>query len=241
MKEWRWMNKFSKLRVLLVDDHHLFLEGLQNLLTSEGVPVLGIAHDGFEALANARRLKPNLILMDIHMPNCGGVAATRLIKAEMPDVKIVMLTMSEDDNDLFEAVRSGASGYLLKNLDADEFFDYLQNLQEGHPPFSPGLAEKILEAFSKQSAQTEDKTDKEKSTNLPPQITCSEKLSPRQVQVLTLVAKGQTYRDVASTLNISERTVKYHMGEILNCLHLENRAEVIAYAARMGMTRSKEG
>jgi len=240
MKEWQWMNKFSKLRVLLVDDHHLFLEGLQNLLASEGVLVLGTAHDGFEALAKTRHLKPNLILMDIHMPNCGGVAATRLIKAEMPDVKIVMLTMSEDEDDLFEAVRSGASGYLLKNLDADEFFDYLQNLQEGHPPFSPGLAEKILKAFSFQTTQPGDR-EEENATKQSPQITCAEKLSPRQIQVLTLVAKGQTYREVASTLNISERTVKYHMGEILNCLHLENRAEVIAYAARMGMTRSEEG
>ena len=110
------MNELSKLRILLVDDHRLFLEGLQNLLGSEGIQVMGIAHDGFEALTKARHLKPNLILMDINMPNCNGVAATRLIKAEMPEVKIVMLTMSEDDDDLFEAIRSGATGYLLKNL-----------------------------------------------------------------------------------------------------------------------------
>src|SRR5512139_112710 len=106
------------LRVLLVDDHSLFLEGLRNLLMSEGIQVVGLAKDGLEALAQARRLHPDVILMDIQMPRCDGVSATRLIKAEMPEIKIVMLTMSEDEHDLFEAVKSGASGYLLKRLEA---------------------------------------------------------------------------------------------------------------------------
>lgn len=234
------MNKLSQLKILLVDDHSLFLEGLNNLLISEGIQVVGIANDGIDALTKARRLKPDVILMDINMPDCDGVAATRLIKAEMPDVKIVMLTMSEEENDLFEAVRSGASGYLLKNLDADAFFDYLRDLQDGHPPFSPGLAEKIFKAFSTQDTKPVREANQEGSTDLLPQSVCDDRLSPRQIQVLTLVAQGQTYREVASTLNISERTVKYHMGEILNCLHLENRAEVIAYATRMGFNRPED-
>src|SRR5512139_269240 len=142
-------------RVLLVDDHSLFLEGLRNLLVSEGIQVIGLAHDGLEALAQARRLHPEVILMDIQMPRCDGLAATRLIKAEMPEIKIVMLTMSEDEHDLFEAVKSGASGYLLKRLEATEFFSYLTELQAGHPPFSPGLAEKILQEFSHQAARME--------------------------------------------------------------------------------------
>ena len=108
------MKNLSKMRVLLVDDHNLFLEGLENLLSSEGIQVVGRAHDGFDALVKARHLKPDVILMDIHMPNCDGVAATRLIKAEMTEIKVVILTMSEDESDLFEAVRSGASGYLIK-------------------------------------------------------------------------------------------------------------------------------
>ena len=234
------MNNLNNLRILLVDDHHLFLEGLSNLLRSEGIQVLGTAHDGFEALAETRKHKPDLVLMDIHMPNCDGVSATRLIKAEMPEVKIVILTMSEDEGDLFEAVRSGASGYLLKNLDAEKFFDYLEDLQEGHPPFSPGLAEKILKAFSTQDTKPGRQAMKQTSTDLSPQPACDDRLSPRQIQVLTLVAKGQTYHEAAETLNISERTVKYHMREILNCLHLQNRAEVIAYAARMGLTRPED-
>src|SRR5512142_524886 len=137
------------MRVLLVDDHSLFLEGLRNLLTSEGIEVAGLACDGFEALSEARRLHPDVILMDIQMPRCDGVAATRLIKAEMPEIKIVMLTMSEEEDDLFEAIKSGASGYLLKRLDAERLFEYLDDLNSGQPPFSPGLAIKVLNEFAR--------------------------------------------------------------------------------------------
>jgi DNA-binding NarL/FixJ family response regulator len=217
------------LRVLLVDDHALFLEGLRNLLVSEGIQVVGLAHDGLEALAQARRLRPDLILMDIQMPRCDGVAATRLIKAEMPECKIVMLTMSEDEQDLFEAVKSGASGFLLKRLDAADFFTYLAELQAGRPPFSPGLAEKILQEFAGQSALPTSSDLGVPASPCPPVS-----LSPRQMQILTLVAQGQTYQQVGETVGITERTVKYHMAEILNRLHLENRAQVIAYATRMG-------
>ncbi len=220
------------MRVLLVDDHSLFLEGLRNLLVSEGIQVVGLAHDGLEALAQARRLRPEVILMDVQMPRCDGVAATRLIKAEMPDIKIVMLTMSEDEHDLFEAIKSGASGYLLKRLEATEFFIYLTELQAGHPPFSPGLAEKILKEFSQQG-KTDTGTRGHKDTGIKKE---EEGLSARQMQILTLVAQGQTYRQVAETIGIAERTVKYHMAEILDCLHLENRAQVLAYVARMGLT-----
>ena len=225
------------LRVLLVDDHALFLEGLRNLLTSEGIQVVGLAHDGLDALTQARRLHPNLILMDIQMPLCDGVSATRLIKAEMPDCKIVMLTMSADDRDLFEAVKSGASGYLLKRLDAVEFFTYLAELQTGHPPFSPGLAEKILKEFSQQATRPEGQLTTEGPAPSPAETVQEVSLSPRQMQTLTLVAQGQTYRQVAETIGITERTVKYHMAEIIERLHLKNRTQVIAYATRMGMTR----
>ncbi|MBW6466370.1 MAG: response regulator transcription factor [Brevefilum sp.] len=232
------MNPLADLRVMLVDDHNLFLEGLTNLLASEGIPVVGTAHDGFKALTLARQLKPDVILMDIHMPRCDGVSATRLIKAEMPEIKIVMLTTSEDEADLFEAVRGGALGYLLKSLEADAFFAYLRDLQSGHAPFSPGLAEKILKAFAEQPTRPV-------GQGLPEgpeagDARCAQQLTPRQMQILTLVGQGQTYREVAVTLSITERTVKYHMGEILDCLHLENRAQVIAYAERMRLTRPGE-
>ena len=229
------------MRVLLVDDHGLFLEGLRNLLTSEGIEVAGMAHDGFEALACARRLHPDVILMDVQMPRCDGVSATRLIKAEMPGCKIVMLTMSDDEQDLFAAVKSGASGYLLKRLDADKFFHYLSDLQAGQPPFSPGLADRILQEFTQQRAPADGlppssrPAGAESASEVRPER--STPLSQRQIQILTLVAQGQTYRHVADTIGIAERTVKYHMAEILERLHLENRAQVIAYATRIGLLR----
>lgn len=226
----------SPIRVLLVDDHVLFREGLRNLLASEGIQVAGLAHDGFEALVQARHLHPDVVLMDIQMPRCDGVAATRLIHAEMPECKIVILTISEDEQNRFEAIKSGAPGYLLKRLDARQFFTYLLELQAGHPPFSPGLAEKILKEFSQQSAQGENRHSQ------PEELGVSHEsghqvigLSARQVQILTPVAQGQTYKQVAETIGLAERTIKYHMAEILECLHLQNRAQVIAYAARMGL------
>ncbi len=225
------------MRVLLVDDHPLFVEGLRNLLASEGIDVVGSARDGLDALAQARRLCPDVILMDIQMPRCDGVSATRLIKAELPECKIVMLTMSEDEQDLFEAVKSGASGYLLKRLDAREFFLYLSELQQGHPPFSPGLAEKILAEFTNQADRQESQTllqnDAARAEDAKDM-----RLSQRQQQILTLVAQGLTYSQVGETLHLSEPTIRYHMGQILERLHLENRAQVIAYAARHGMTSS---
>lgn len=224
------------MKVLLVDDHTLFLEGLRNLLVSEGIQVTGLAHDGLEALAQARRLHPEVILMDIQMPRCDGVAATRLIKAEMPEIKIVMLTMSEDEHDLFEAIKSGASGYLLKRLEAEDLFTYLAELQAGHPPFSPGLAQKILNEFSRQANRMEGEVESREGGDTGKRIGGEAGLSARQVQILTLVAQGQTYQQVADTIGIAERTVKYHMAEIYERLHLDNRAQVIAYAARLGMT-----
>jgi DNA-binding NarL/FixJ family response regulator len=228
------------LRILLVDDHSLFLEGLRNLLISEGFQVVGLAKDGLEALSKARHLRPDVILMDIQMPRCDGVCATRLIKAELPECKIVILTMSEDEQDLFEAVKSGASGYLVKRVDATEFFMYLNELQTGHPPFSPGLAEKILKEFSHQAVKPQTQTAQSNPIAAQAdQARANESqgfsLSPRQLQILMLVSQGQTYGQVAVTIGIAERTVKYHMAEILDHLHMQNRAQVIAYAAQSGL------
>ena len=223
----------DSLRILLVDDHELFLEGLRNLLTLENIAVVGTAGDGLEALEKARNLHPDVILMDIQMPRCDGLAATRLIKAELPEIKIVMLTMSEDERDLFEAVKSGASGYLLKKLKPGTFFALLADLQSGLLPFSPGLGARLLDEFSRMSLTASPAPSE--GGELGGQV--GQLLSPRQMQILTLVAQGLTYRQVAETLGISEPTVKYHMGEILDRLHLENREQVVVYAAQHGMTR----
>jgi DNA-binding NarL/FixJ family response regulator len=220
------------MKILLADDHGLFLEGLQNLLRAGGFEVVGAAHDGLEALKLARALHPDVILMDVRMPGCDGLAATRLIHAEMPECKIVMLTTSAEDADLFEAVKSGASGYLLKNLEPNELFDYLAGLSRGEAPLSRELSARLLREFTRQAAAL----DEHAAAGLrggPP----GPELTPRQREILVLVADGLTYKEVGAALNLSEHTIKYHMGEVLQRLHLKNREQVVAYARRSGLTR----
>lgn len=216
------------MRVLLADDHPLFLDGLKNLLSARGVQVVGTAREGLEALEKARSLRPEVILMDIQMPTCDGLTATRLIKAELPETKIVMLTMSSDDDDLCEAIKSGACGYLLKTQDTDGFFARLMEVERGEAPLSPGLAARILQQFGRQASAIQATKEGEQS----------EFLSPRELEVLTLVAQGLTYKEVGAKLCLTERTIKYHMGETIARLHLENRAQVIEYARRMGLVRT---
>jgi DNA-binding NarL/FixJ family response regulator len=215
------------MKVLLVDDHPLFLDGLKNLLTTRGVQVVSCARDGLEALDKARTLCPEVILMDIHMPHLDGLAALRLIKAELPDIRIVMLTMSTEDEDLFVAIKSGACGYLLKTQDTDEFFALLQDVARGEVALSPGLAARILSEFGRQAGATPGNEDREQRASL----------SAREIEVLTLVAHGLTYKEVGAKLCLSERTIKYHMGEIVARLHLENRAQVVEYARRTGLVK----
>jgi two-component system NarL family response regulator len=213
---------------MLADDHPLFLDGLKNLLTARGVQVVGTAHDGLEALEKARSLRPEVILMDIQMPRCDGLCATRLIMAELPEIKIVMLTMSADDQDLFEAIKCGAFGYLLKTQDTEEFFNQLIALEQGEVPLSPGLAARILREFGRQQSA---------AISLEQEPAEREFLTGRELEVLTLVSQGLTYKEVGARLSLSERTIKYHMGEIIARLHLENRAQVIEYARRSGLVK----
>lgn len=210
------------MRIMLVDDHPLFLEGLQNLMQTRDIQVVGTARDGMEAVQKAETLQPDVILMDVVMPCCNGLTATRLIKAKFPDIKIVMLTSSESDQDLFEAVKSGACGYLLKNLNATELFNMLKSLQQGETPWSPGLAERILKEFENQEI-----TDSDPGENF--------QLTERQMEVLKLVAQGMVYKEIGDRLGLSERTIKYHMAKIMEKLHLENRTQVIALASQLGM------
>ena len=209
------------MKVLLADDHPLFLEGLEDLLAAHGFEVLGTARDGLEAADKARALHPDAILMDIRMPRLDGLAAVRAIKAELPGVKIVMLTISEVDDDLFEAVKSGASGYLLKSQSAEELLALLREVERGEAAFSPGLAARILQEFGRQANALEEKRR-------------TAGLSEREREVLALVAQGLRYKEVAAKLFLSERTIKYHMGQILARLHLKNRAQVVEYARRAG-------
>lgn len=209
------------LRVLLVDDQILFRKAVASLMSSRlDMEVVGEAADGLEALEMARRLKPDLILMDIRMPNCNGVEATRLIKSELSRIKIVMLTVSEEDEDLFEAIKSGAQGYLLKNLRPETLFELLEGLSHGEAALSPLMAAKILEEFvhlSQRSAKNGDS---------------SSTLTAREQEVLELVVHGASNKDIAGTLCIAEGTVKNHLHNILRKLHLQNRAQAAAHAVR---------
>jgi DNA-binding NarL/FixJ family response regulator len=215
------------MKVLLADDHPLFLDGLRNLLSAHGITVAGIAHDGLEALEQARALHPDVVLMDIHMPRLNGLAALRMIKAERPETRIVMLTMSAEDDELFEAIASGASGYLLKTQDTEEVFTLLKDVARGEVALSPGLASRVLNEFRRRATLPPGVEEKRPAASL----------SLRETQVLTLVAQGLIYKEVGAKLNLSERTIKYHMGEIVGRLHLDSRAQAIQYAHRAGMVQ----
>ena len=215
------------MKVLLVDDHPLFLQGLKNMLIANDIEVLGTAGNSQEALQKAEELQPEVILMDVQMPGKDGVETTKLIKAQFPHIKIVMLTVSQDDGHLFEAIKAGAAGYLLKGLDKERFLELLAGLTRGESPLAPGLASKILAEFAKRERVRENEPD----------ITTDNitQLSTQQIEILKLVAQGLTYRAVGDQLQLSEATIKYHMGEIIHRLQLENRSQAIAYASERGL------
>lgn len=208
------------VRVLLADDHALFRDGLASLLTAWDMEIVGQAGDGQEAVEQARALRPDLVLMDIHMPRLNGLEATRIIKTEFPDTKVVMVTVSDAEESLFDAIKSGAEGYILKNVPGDEFGRLLSNLAHGEPAMSAGLARRLLEEFAHGKARGRGQEGEE------------EALTAREQQVLEEVAAGRTNREIGASLFVSEETVKYHLKNIMQKLHLRNRAEVVAWAIR---------
>jgi two-component system NarL family response regulator len=236
------------MRVLLADDHALLLEGLQNLLEAHDIEVVGTARDGSEAAVQARKLRPEVILMDVRMPVCDGLCATRIIKSEVPEIKIVILTTSSEDQDLFEAVKSGASGYLLKSMDAESLIEALHDAQQDIPPFAPGLAARLLAEFARTTAASPAETPAGTPPNrgvgteatMPAVPLEEDAITQRQAEVLSLVAQGLTYREVGARLYLSPRTVKYHMAEIMRKLHLQNRAQVLAHAGAVALEQTED-
>jgi DNA-binding NarL/FixJ family response regulator len=216
------------MKLLVVDDHALFLQSLKVLLSTNGYEIVGTAIDGMNALKQARILHPDLILMDVEMPVCDGLAATRLIKAEMPEIKIVILSVSASDEHLFEAIKSGASGYILKSQSADRFLEMVRQVGQGGAALPPQLAARVLNEFSRRARSLAVQDSQDTLVDL----------TPRQVEILTLIGQGLTYQQTAEALHLSEPTIRYHLGQIMERLHLENRAQVIAYAARHGLTQS---
>ena len=210
------------MRVLVADDHSLFRDGIVSLLRAAGLEVVGEAGDGEQAVAAAQRLRPDVVLMDVQMPGLDGIEATRRIKAELPEVQVVMLTVSQDDADLFGALKAGARGYLLKSLSSDEFVDMLQGLGRGEAPLSRRLTGRLIEGIARGSGVGADAAE-------------LDSLTRREAELLRLVAAGLSNKAIAGRLAVSENTVKYHMKNILQKLRLNNRAEAAAYAVRSGL------
>lgn len=211
-------------RVLLVDDHALFRDGIASLLRAGGIQVVGQAADGAEAIEKARDLHPDLVLMDVRMPGVSGLDATQAIVTEMPDVKVVLLTVSDDDQDLFQAIKSGAAGYILKDTPGEDFSDLVGRVFQGEPAISRGLAAKLLGEFRR---------GPDSHTPAP----AVDDLNDREAEVLRLIAQGATSKDIGAQLHIAESTANYHVRNILTKLHVKNRAEAAAYAAQKGLLR----
>lgn len=210
------------MRVLVADDHSLFRDGIVSLLEAAGFDVVGQAGDGRAAVESALRLRPDLVLMDITMPHMNGLEALRRIKAELPETQVVMLTVSDDDADLFEAIKSGAQGYLLKSLDAGEFFEMLEGLGHGEVAVTRKTATRLVQGFADLSRLHFDPLDS---------------LTGREIEILRLVAEGLSNKAVAQALAVSENTVKYHMKNILQKLGVQNRTEAATCAIRAGLLK----
>jgi two-component system NarL family response regulator len=210
------------LRVMIVDDHALFRRGLQMVLEQESdIEVVGEAADGAEAIRKSQELMPDVILMDVRMPRRSGIEATQEIRDLLPHAKILMLTISDEESDLYEAIKAGASGYLLKEISIEEVADAIRSVWAGQSRISPSMASKLLSEFAAMSKRATER-----------QQVPAPRLTEREMEVLRLVAQGLNNRDIARDLFISENTVKNHIRNILEKLHLHSRMEAVVYAVR---------
>jgi len=208
------------VRVLVVDDHALFRHGLLEVLRPAiDLVVVGEARDGIEAVDQAAELLPDVVLMDVRMPGLNGIEAARRIRAAQPAIRILMLTESEDDDDLFGAVRAGATGYLLKEVAIDEIADAIRAVAIGQALVSPSMTTKLLSEFNALSRRLEEEHD-------------GRRLTDRELEVLRLIARGMSNKDIAAELVIAENTVRNHVRNILEKLQVRSRVEAAMYAVR---------
>lgn len=215
------------LRVLIVDDHRLFRQGLISIMKTRPdlVKVVGEVAGGKEAIQVAEGIKPDVVLLDIYMPDMDGLQTARVIHAMLPETAIVMLTSSELDTHLFEAISLGAAGYLLKDLDANELFDLLHGVAVGETALTKSMASRLAKGVANQSA---------------PKKRFSEELTERELEILKLVARGESNTQIATKLFITINTVKFHLKNILSKLELENRTQVAAFALVNGLVSYDE-
>ena len=213
----------ESLRVLLVDDHDLFRTGLRNLLEEQGLEVVGEASTGAEAIAHVRELTPDVVVMDLNMPGMGGVEATRHIAEVSPLTRVVMLTISDEDNDVIDAILAGACGYLLKDASIQDLVAGIRSAARGESLISPHIAGKVLQRIRATSAQPEIER------------LIRAELSDREIEVLKLIASGKDNAVIAAELHISPKTVKNHISNILMKLQIDNRIQAAVYAVRSGI------
>lgn len=207
------------MRILIADDHSLFRDGLRSLLQAQGHEVIGEARNGREAVLLTHEKHPDLVLMDLSMPELDGIAATRAIVTDLPNIKVIILTASDEEAKLFDAIKAGAQGYLLKNLEADDFFAILDRASRGEPALTPVLARKLLNEFAHPTVESASEA--------------TDELTAREREVLELMVEGTTSnRRLAKRLGVSENTIKFHVRNILDKLRLHSRAQVVGYALR---------
>ncbi len=214
------------VRVLVVDDHTLFRRGIVTVLANQqNISVVGEAVNGLEAIDKAEALVPDVIVMDLNMPQCSGLEATQALQAKMPQVSILVLTVSDNEADLFNAIKFGATGYILKNTEPEELVQAIHHIAQGGVIVSPMMAAKLLAEFRGLGTDAMAKKTAEEEDNL----------SPREDEVLRLVSQGATNKEIADSLFISENTVKTHLRNIMDKLHLANRSQAAAYAVKRGL------
>lgn len=215
----------EKIKVLIADDHGVVREGLMAMLQAiDIIDVVGEAKHGMEAVEQTKTLLPDVILMDLRMPCMDGVEATRLIKREFPHIGIIALTMNEEQQHVFDLVRAGATGYLLKDSDSSQIVDAIRAIARGDSLIHPSVAGKILAEFSLLAG------DKTQTRSL-----VDHDLTEREITVLRLVASGQTNKEVANSLELSEKTIKNHLGNIFHKLHVYDRTQAVVLAIRRGI------
>ncbi|MFC1983780.1 response regulator [Chloroflexota bacterium] len=219
------------IKVLVVDDHTLFRRGIAAVLANqENLEVVGEALDGLEAIEKTKEIAPDVVLMDLNMPRCSGLEAIQALQTEMPQVNILVLTVSDKEADLFAAVKFGARGYILKNTEPEELINAIFQIAQGGVIVSPLMATKLLTEFKDLSAGVE----------MEPAQAIDADLSPREGEVLQLVAQGASNKNIADSLFISENTVKTHLRNIMEKLHLVNRSQAAAYAVNRGLVQYQE-
>lgn len=216
----------GKLRVLLVDDHQLFRSGIKALLARQAdIEVVGEAADGIDGVQQAKQLRPDIVLLDLHMPGVGGREAVKTLSEDLPETRVLMLTVSEDADDLLDTLHAGAAGYLLKNIDAEYFVDAIRRAAAGDSVVSPEMTGKLVAGLKKGGAAVSALADKDA-------------LSPREREILAALARGASNKELAREFDLAESTVKIHVQNILRKLKLSSRVQAAVYAVEHGISKN---